>query len=141
MQCPQRTYHQKLRILYFSSLTDFFVILFMQRFTQGLSAHSFQQCLGHDAVRQGEGGEFVIVFNDEELYIPPARTTRTDCIHSQTSHVHIWAMLAGESADFCFTCSKEEFDRKVKKHLLASNVVIYNRLLQFPSCKIKEKIL
>ena len=126
---------KKMGILPLPSLVDFFVIQFMQRYIQGFLPTTFDNTWITNAARRGQGGEFAVLRNDGDLYIPPARTAQTES-HPLTNFPRTWVTMAGESADICFIRNKAEFDRKLKKNLLAklSNVVICNRLLYCPSC-------
>jgi hypothetical protein len=126
---------KKLSILPFPSLTEYFVIQFMQRYTQGFLPVIFNNTWITNAVRRGDGGELAALRNGAELHIPPARTNQTDS-HPLTNFPRTWVAMAEESAEICFIRNKVEFDRKLKKHLLAklSPVVICNRLLYCPSC-------
>jgi hypothetical protein len=90
-----------------------------------------------NTVRLGKGGESAASQNDEVLYFRPARTYQTDS-HPVTNfpRTRTWATLAGVNEDICSICKKEKFDRNWSNisYQNLPKVIVYNRLLDCPSC-------
>jgi uncharacterized protein YggT (Ycf19 family) len=102
-------------VLPLSSLIEFFILQFVQRFVQGFLPISFNNTWITNAVRREDDYQLVLR-NDADLYVPFARTTLIER-QPLTKFPKTWHEFPNENVKFIR--NKQTFNEELKKHFLS----------------------
>jgi hypothetical protein len=124
---------KKLNILPFNNLCEYFKIQFMQQFVQKFHPKALENLWITNSMRHMDD-DHVTLRNDDQLYIPFARTALTSRL-PLTTFPRLWCDFPDE--DIKFVRNKKEFNLKLKNHFISklSTTIQCNRLL-CPDCHL-----